>query len=215
MVVHPSCGHPGGTLVNAVLSYIGFNTEKTGTLAAEETSLRPGIVHRLDKGTTGVILIARNPKTQEELSLLFKNRQVHKTYRTVVEGVLAQIGGKIEGNIGRHPADRKKMAVLKEKGRHALTGFKVLKRLRGFTYLEAYPETGRTHQIRVHLAHIGHPVVGDDTYGKKAKGLAGRPLLHAYSIAFPHPVTGKGLTISAPVPPDIEDFIKNYEIHSS
>ena len=120
--------------------------------------------------------------------------------------------GIIEGNIGRHPTSRKKMAVLKEGGRDASTAFKVIKRLNGFTYIEAYPKTGRTHQIRVHLTHTGHPVVGDTAYGKRAKHAAERPLLHAYRIEFIHPATGIPVFIEAPVPSDIEEFLEKYQI---
>ena len=172
--------------------------------------MRPGIVHRLDKGTTGVILVAKDSKTQEMLSHLFKERSVRKTYRAIVEGNPKKEQWTVEGNIGRHPVERKKMAVLKTGGRTAETSFKVLKILRGFTYLEAYPKTGRTHQIRVHLAHAGYPIVGDETYGKKAKALAPRPLLHAYRIEFIHPVKNIPVKIEAPVPVDMEEFIKEH-----
>jgi 23S rRNA pseudouridine1911/1915/1917 synthase len=216
MVVHPSFGHKEGTLVNAVLAYLAPSTLhlEPCTLhppprpsSLETESIRPGIVHRLDKGTTGVIIVGKDSKTQEMLSALFKERGVTKTYRAIIEGIPTRDEWTVEGHIGRHPTDRKRMAVLKKGGRDALTSFKVLKRLRGFTYLEAYPRTGRTHQIRVHLQHSGHPVVGDDLYGKKSKHLTGRPLLHAYRIEFPHPATGKPLTIEAPVPADMEEFI--------
>jgi 23S rRNA-/tRNA-specific pseudouridylate synthase len=290
MVVHPSFGHKEGTLVNAVLGYLGKtdcglgtgdwvgprfpgrNYSGTDTVSptkvirdgqdsrlesqedsresvvygsqseAEEPSgpqspvpspqsfgsdsptshvpptgtsprptshgsMRPGIVHRLDKGTTGVIIVAKDSKTQEKLSALFKSRAMHKTYRAVVEGVIQKEQGVIEGGIGRHPVDRKKMAVLKERGRDASTAYRVVERLEGFTYVEAYPKTGRTHQIRVHLSHIGHPVAGDDTYGKKARHAADRPLLHAFRIEFVHPATGTPLLIEAAVPQDMIDFI--------
>ena len=173
---------------------------------------RPGIVHRLDKDTTGVIIVAKDSKTQEMLSALFKERSVRKTYRAVVEEIVMKNEGIIEGNIGRHPTSRKKMAVLKEGGRDASTAFKVIKRLNGFTYIEAYPKTGRTHQIRVHLTHTGHPVVGDTAYGKRAKHAAERPLLHAYRIEFIHPATGIPVFIEAPVPSDIEEFLEKYQI---
>ena len=210
MVVHPSFGHKEGTLVNAVLAYLGEEKLK-GDAEAEVPNQRPGIVHRLDKGTTGVILIAKDTKTQELLSALFKDREVRKTYRAVVEGAINKDGGTIEGRIGRHPVERKKMAVVKEKGREAVTGFKVIKRMKEFTYVEAYPKTGRTHQIRVHLAHIGHPIVGDETYGRKARRMAGRPLLHAYTINFSHPAKGGAVSITAPVPEDMEDFVASHE----
>jgi 23S rRNA pseudouridine1911/1915/1917 synthase len=175
-------------------------------------SMRPGIVHRLDKGTTGVIIVAKDSKTQEMLSALFKGRAMRKTYRAVVEGVMQKEQGVIEGSIGRHPVDRKKMAVLKERGRDASTAYRVIERLDGFTYVEAYPKTGRTHQIRVHLSHIGHPVAGDDTYGRKAKGAADRPLLHAYRIEFMHPATGIPVLIEASIPGDIEEFIDRHRL---
>ena len=172
-------------------------------------SFRPGIVHRLDKDTTGVILVAKDSKTQEMLSALFKERNVRKTYRAVVEETIAENGLIIEGNIGRHPIDRKKMAVLKDGGRSAYTEMRVIERLDGFTYVEVYPKTGRTHQIRVHLSHIGHPIVGDIVYGRRARLLTKRPFLHAYRIEFIHPVNNTPIFIEAPVPDDIEEFVKS------
>jgi 23S rRNA pseudouridine1911/1915/1917 synthase len=262
MVVHPSFGHREGTLVNAVLAYLGrkgargqggkgaeeksvegnekfrswevgkLGNREAGQVAANQNSKlirfnpdsggttqnsalaasRPGIVHRLDKDTTGVIIVAKDSGTQGMLSALFKERGVRKTYRAVVEENIKEDKGIIEGNIGRHPTNRKKMAVLKEGGRDALTAFRVIKRLNGFSYIEAYPRTGRTHQIRVHLAHTGHPVAGDETYGKRAKHVTERPLLHAYRIEFMHPVTGVPVFIEAPLPADIEEFVKEYAI---
>ena len=238
MVVHPSFGHSEGTLVNAVLAYLGYSeigsrksevgietpndlspvarrpspvgTEASSSHVPRPTahgSLRPGIVHRLDRGPPGVIIVAQDSKTQETLSALFKKRAVHKTYRAVVEGVMQKEQGVIEGSIGRHPIDRKKMAVLKEGGRESSTAYKVIEKLGGFTYVEAYPKTGRTHQIRVHFSHIGHPVVGDDVYGRKAKHAADRPLLHAFRIEFIHPATAVPVSIGAPVPEDMIEFI--------
>lgn len=221
MVVHPSFGHASGTLVNAVLGYLnrgsfrfrvsGFKNDHNDGMAG----LRPGVVHRLDKGTTGVILMARDTQTQERLSALFKDRKVKKTYRAIVEGTPEWDSLTVEGNIGRHPVDRKKMAVLKTGGRQASTGFKVLERLTGFSYVEAYPATGRTHQIRVHLNHAGFPIVGDETYGRAAKRSAGRPLLHAYSIEFFHPETAVQVKIKAPVPCDMESFIEKHRGQNS
>jgi 23S rRNA pseudouridine1911/1915/1917 synthase len=218
MVVHPSFGHSSGTLVNAVLGYLnkagsGFEVigDGVGTECGDAAAgMRPGIVHRLDKGTTGVILIARDSRTQEKLSGLFKDRDVKKTYRAVVEGTPRWDVLTVDGNIGRHPVDRKKMTVLKSGGRHAATGFKVLERLEGFSYIEAYPATGRTHQIRVHLNHAGFPIVGDETYGRGAKKSAMRPLLHAYRIEFVHPVTGAPVAIEAPVPADMNEFVEKH-----
>lgn len=236
MVVHPSFGHSSGTLVNAVLGYLGkkqamgdglWVTEKPGTGDRDQgkerqdkkekieygeymAGFRPGIVHRLDKGTTGVILVARDAATQEKLSGLFKDRKVKKTYRAVVEGEPPKDSWTAEGNIGRHPVERKKMAVLLSGGRQAQTGFRVLERFSGFAFVEAYPATGRTHQIRVHLNHCGHPVVGDETYGRGAKKLASRPLLHACRIEFAHPATGLPVVIEAPVPEDMREFIEKH-----
>jgi len=202
MVVHPSLGHRAGTLVNAILSYI-VDADKLG-------DERPGIVHRLDKGTTGVIIVAKDRSTQETLSRLFHDRAVEKVYRAIVEGVIKADSGVVEGAIGRHPRERQKMALVTRNGRYSLSNFKVIKRLDGFTYVEVYPKTGRTHQIRVHLAHIGHPIVGDDLYGKRARKLAGRPLLHAHRISFTHPVNGEKVVVEAPVPEDMEAFVRDH-----
>ena len=155
-----------------------------------------------------MILVAKDSKTQETLSALFKGRAMRKTYRAVLEGVMEKGQGDIEGRIGRHPIDRKKMAVLKKGGREASTSYRVVEKLHGFTYVEAYPKTGRTHQIRVHLSHIGHPVAGDDMYGRKAKHATDRPLLHAFRIEFIHPVNGAPVSIEAPVPQDMIEFIQ-------
>ena len=212
MVVHPSCGHRSGTLVNAILSHL----ERPSSLAQGDpdnvNNQRPGIVHRLDKDTTGVILVAKDPKTQEALSSQFHDRKVEKIYRAVVEGSVKKEEDVIEGSMGRHPTLRKKMALLAKGGRYSMTRFKVIRRLRGFTYLEVYPKTGRTHQIRVHMASIGHPIVGDELYGKKAKRLAPRPLLHAYKILIEHPVRKAPLRVEAPVPQDFEEFIDAHAV---
>lgn len=202
MVVHPSLGHRAGTLVNAILNYVRE--------ADREGDERPGIVHRLDKGTTGVIIVAKDRKTQELLSRQFHDRNVEKTYRAVVEGVMRQDTGVVEGEIGRHPRERQRMALVAKNGRHSLSHFKVIERIADFTYVEVYPRTGRTHQIRVHLSHIGHPIVGDDLYGRRAKRLADRPLLHAHRIAFDHPVLGGRITVEAPVPADMEGFLREH-----
>ena len=150
MVIHPSSGHRKGTLVNAVLSHL------SEVSCGDE---RPGIVHRLDKGTTGVIIVAKDRRTQEALSHQFHERSVEKVYRAVVEGVVSADEGVVEGLIGRHPKDRKRMDLVESGGRYSFSRFKVLQRLRGFTYIEVYPKTGRTHQIRVHMGHAGHPIV--------------------------------------------------------
>jgi len=220
MVVHPSCGHRSGTLVNAVLSHLGIDFHRLagGNLSSEHGEPgtpemdRPGIVHRLDKDTTGVILVAKDPKTQEALSSQFHDRNVEKIYRAVVEGAVKENEGVIEGSMGRHPTMRKKMAIVAKGGRYSITRFKVIQRLEGFTYLEAYPKTGRTHQIRVHFASIGHPIVGDELYGKKARRLTPRPLLHAYKILFGHPVRKLPLQVEATVPQDFKEFIDAHAV---
>lgn len=240
MVVHPSCGHSEGTLVNAILGYLqktgdrqwvignrkngvskGHESWRIEEMSSIQTSklktqnsapmVRPGIVHRLDKDTTGVILVAKDSRTQEILSDLFKERNVHKTYRAIVEGIVQKNEGVIEESIGRHPVHRKKMAVVQKGGRESETAYKVLQRLDGYTYIEAYPRTGRTHQIRVHCSYIGHPVVGDKIYGKQAKHLTDRPLLHAHIIHFPHPIKGLPTAIEAPVPEDMIRFIAEHQ----
>jgi len=203
MVVHPSFGHRKGTLVNAVLSHLREVSR------ADE---RPGIVHRLDKGTTGVIIVAKDRKTQEALSRQFHERSVEKVYRAVVEGVVGNDEGVVEGLIGRHPKDRKRMDLVAKGGRYSFSQFKVLKRLEGFTYVEVYPKTGRTHQIRVHMSHAGHPIVGDELYGKRSRKLADRPLLHAYRIVFDHPATGARLCVEAAVAADIETFVREHAV---
>jgi len=204
MVVHPSLGHRAGTLVNAILSYV-LDADRPG-------DERPGIVHRLDKGTTGVIIVAKDRSTQETLSRQFHDRSVEKVYRAIVQGNMKADVGVVEGEMGRHPRERQKMALVARNGRYSLSRFKVIKRLKeGFTYVEVYPKTGRTHQIRVHLSHIGHPIVGDDLYGRRAKRLADRPLLHAHRILFTHPVSGEKLIVEAPVPEDMETFVKGHD----
>ncbi|HOV89772.1 MAG TPA: RluA family pseudouridine synthase [Syntrophorhabdaceae bacterium] len=211
MVVHPSFGHREGTLVNAILGYMkgkGKIKDFHVLLNLNQINSRPFIVHRLDKGTTGVILVAKDTKTQEMLSNLFKDRRLTKVYRAITEGTIGNDSLVIDGNIGRHPIERKKMAVLKIGGREALTTIKVLKRLKDYTYIEAYPKTGRTHQIRVHLAHIGNPIVGDEIYGKRSRHATARPMLHAFRIEFVHPVTGRDINIEAPVPDDMLTFLE-------
>lgn len=216
MVVHPSFGHSAGTLVNAALGYLQ-DSEKSQwvtnhgvTSDGTDNAVRPGIVHRLDKDTTGVILVAKSPAIQEMLSHLFKERKVRKTYRAVVEGTVRESEGLIRESIGRHPLHRKQMAVVTKGGRESETAYSVLEELDGYTYIEVYPRTGRTHQIRVHMAYIGHPVVGDSTYGRKAKHLTDRPLLHAYAIEFVHPTKRFPVRIEAAVPEDLARFVAEY-----
>ena len=219
MVVHPSAGHRKGTLVNAVLSYLGGGhpseeQEARGVSPQpfQSGDERPGIVHRLDKGTTGVIMVAKDRKTQEALSRQFHERSVEKVYRAVVEGVMRADEGAVEGMIGRHPKDRLRMDLVASGGRSSSSRFKVLERLKGFTYVEVYPKTGRTHQIRVHLSHLGHPIVGDELYGKRASRLTDRPLLHALRIVFDHPATHVRVRVEAPMAADMETFVRAHAV---
>lgn len=207
MVVHPSFGHCNGTLVHAMLGYLG---EQGGF----EDSERPGIVHRLDKDTTGVILLAKDSKTQEVLSRQFSQRSVEKVYRALVEGVVKKEEDAIEGDIGRHPKERKRMAIVRKGGRYSLSRYRVMDRFYDSSYLEIYPSTGRTHQIRVHLSSIGHPIVGDPVYSRKRRKGIDRPLLHAYRISFDHPATNRRIMIEAPIPDDIEEFIESRSIRT-
>ena len=194
MVVHPANGNPDGTLVNAILAMCKDSLSGIGG------EIRPGIVHRLDKDTSGVIVVAKNDKAHINMSEQIKNHEVEKTYIALVKGFVKEEEATINMPIGRSTKDRKKMAVNKN-GKNAVTHFKVLERFRNYTLLEFKIETGRTHQIRVHLSQIGYPVVGDTTYsnGKNEWGIKGQ-CLHAKSLKFKHPVTGKEMFIEAPLP---------------
>jgi 23S rRNA pseudouridine1911/1915/1917 synthase len=203
LVVHPGAGRMSGTLVHALLAHC----ERLPGIGGVE---RPGIVHRLDRDTSGVLVIAKSDAAHQALSQQFKARQVQKRYLALVHGQMAEPAGRIEAPIGRRAHDRKRMGVRREGGREARTRFRVLRRLPGLTLVELDLETGRTHQIRVHLAHIHHPVVGDQVYGgrrerRQAAGQedwAPRQMLHAWRLAFRHPVTGLWLEFIAPLPAD-------------
>ncbi|ADH61104.1 pseudouridine synthase, RluA family [Thermoanaerobacter mathranii subsp. mathranii str. A3] len=202
MVVHPAPGNYSGTLVNALLYHCK-------NLSGINGILRPGIVHRLDKDTSGVMVVAKNDKAHISLSNQIKERSVFKKYVAIVEGVIKNEEEKIEAPIGRHPVDRKKMAVI-EDGRYALTLYKVLERFKENTLIEAVIKTGRTHQIRVHMAFIGHPVVGDPVYGfKKQKFKLEGQALHSRVLGFMHPTKGVYMEFEAPLP---EYFKKLIEI---
>ncbi len=204
MVVHPAPGQWQGTVVNALLARWGWQDG-----AAD--NLRPGIIHRLDKDTSGVLLVAKDPTTQERLSSQFKERQVHKLYVALVVGRLAQPRGEIHFPIGRHPSDRKKMSVHAHRSRAAVSRYQVVGEAAGISLVRMFPETGRTHQIRVHLAALGHPIVGDLVYG--SVGRFGdlpaalrdfpRQALHARAIRFCHPTTQQPVTLWAPYPADL------------
>lgn len=202
LVVHPANGNPDGTLVNAIMnickdSLSGIGGEK-----------RPGIVHRLDKDTSGLLIIAKNDKAHISMSEQIKNRQVNKRYIALVRGIIQEDEATINMPIARSKKDRKKMAVDKD-GREAITHFKVLKRYDKYTLVELKIDTGRTHQIRVHMAEIGHPVVGDEVYsnGKNEFNIKGQ-MLHAKSLDFKHPITEKKMHLEAEVPQYFTDVIK-------
>ena len=208
MVVHPANGNPDGTLVNAIMAICGDSLSGIGG------EIRPGIVHRLDKDTSGLIIVAKNDKAHVNMSEQIKNHEVKKTYIALVRGKVKENEATIDMPVGRSSSDRKKMAVTKN-GKNAITHIKVLKRYDKYTLLEINIETGRTHQIRVHLAHIGYPVVGDYTYsnGKNEFGVVGQ-CLHARYLEFKHPITGKKMKLEARIPEYLEEILKQLDIKS-
>jgi 23S rRNA pseudouridine1911/1915/1917 synthase len=197
MVVHPAAGHSEGTLVNALLG----NLSSLGGIGGE---LRPGIVHRLDKDTSGLLMVAKNDETQQALSDMLRERKIEKHYRALAEGLFREQEGVIDAPLGRSKKDRKKMAVDPE-GREAVTEWKVMAEGRGCTLLDVHILTGRTHQIRVHLKSIHHPVCGDPIYGAEKGVKVPCLMLHAFSLAFEHPRTHEKMAFQAPLP---EDFLK-------
>jgi len=206
IVVHPAHGHIEGTLVHGLL----YHFKELPVIGGEQ---RPGIVHRLDKDTSGLLIVAKHDRSHWALIEQFKARNIRKTYRAVVAGHLQNQEGLIDAQIGRHPVHRKKMAVRDNGGRVAVTRWRVLEEFRvPFSYVELQPETGRTHQLRVHMASMGHPIAGDRLYGKKYctyRGLEfARQCLHAYSLSFTHPESGKQVTFTAPVWSDMQEVIE-------
>ena len=195
LVVHPAPGHPDGTLVNALLYHCGTSLSGIGG------QLRPGIVHRIDRDTSGLIVAAKNDRAHLALAAQLQDHSLARTYEAVAVGGFKADSGTVDAPIGRHPADRKKMAVDRRNGREAVTHWSVLARWPGYTHLECRLETGRTHQIRVHLASIGHPLLGDTVYGAKkpVPGLAGQ-CLHARRLRFVHPSTGRIIEVECPLP---------------
>ena len=202
MVVHPAAGNEDGTLVNALLHHL----DSLGGIGGE---LRPGIVHRLDKDTSGLLLVAKNDASQLALSEQLSARSMEKHYRALVEGNIREDSGRIEAAIARSKKDRKKMAV-DEEGREAITEWTVLARGNGVTLLDVHILTGRTHQIRVHTKHIGHPVCGDPIYGSPKGAKVPRLMLHAYSLSFTHPTSGERMTFTAELP---EEFLRGMKSH--
>lgn len=202
MVVHPAPGNPDGTLVNALLWHCA------GSLSGIGGAVRPGIVHRIDKDTSGLLVVAKDDATHQALSEQMSVHAIHRVYHAVVYGSLREEEGFVEAPIGRDPHDRKKMAVTQSHAKYAYTGWKVLERLGNFTYIACQLKTGRTHQIRVHMASIGHPLAGDAVYGPRncIKSLGGQ-CLHAKELGFVHPATGEYLQFDSPLPPYFENYL--------
>ena len=197
LVVHPAPGHPDGTLVNALLYHCGTS------LSGINGELRPGIVHRIDRDTSGLIIAAKNDRVHLALAAQLQDHSLARTYEAVAVGGLREDSGTVDAPIGRHPVDRKKMAIDRKNGREAITHWTVLARYPRYTHVECRLETGRTHQIRVHLASIGHPLLGDPVYGGRGTafpGLAGQ-CLHARRLRFLHPATGLPVELECPLPP--------------
>ncbi len=208
MVVHPGAGNKGGTLINALLF-------RCGKLASIGAPLRPGVVHRLDRDTSGIIVVAKDDTAYLNLCKQFQERKVEKFYLALLYGSLKKDRGEISAAIGRAISDRKKMSTKTRKGKEAVTRFEVMKRFKSATLVKVKIITGRTHQIRVHFSASGHPVLGDKTYGKKTSIkfpqktiYFNRQMLHAYNLKFQHPINGQPLEFTAPMPEDLEEAIK-------
>ena len=197
MVVHPAAGHYSGTLVNALMYHC------KSSLSGINGIMRPGIVHRIDKDTTGSLIVCKNDFSHEEIAKQLKAHSITRKYHAICHGVLKEDMYTIDKPIGRHPIDRKKMAVNDKNGKNAVTHIKVIERLKNATYVECRLETGRTHQIRVHMSSLGHPLLGDDVYGSNTPKMKFRlqgQTLHAYTLGFIHPRTGEYIEICAPIP---------------
>jgi len=213
MVVHPARGYQSGTLVNAMMYHCQ-------NLSCSDDPVRPGIVHRLDKDTTGVIVVAKDDEAHWRLSLQFERRKIHKEYLAIVEGEFDLDSDKIDAPIGIHPTVRERYSVRKEYGRPASTIYQVIERLNGFTFVRLLPHTGRTHQLRVHMSYLRHPIVGDTMYGARRitvgdlfkkddpTPIIGRFALHAHKLEFRHPVTGTEMKLQAPLPPDFQQLLE-------
>lgn len=203
MVVHPAAGHYSGTLVNALMFHC------KGNLSGINGVMRPGIVHRIDKDTTGSLLVCKNDFSHNCIAAQLKEHSIVRKYRAIVHGVIQENEGTIHTTIGRHPTDRKKMAVNVKGGKDAVTHFKVLQRFSSYTYIECQLETGRTHQIRVHMDSIGHPLLGDEVYGCRKSPFAHLQgqTLHAMILGFRHPVSGEYIETTAPLPEYFEKLL--------
>ena len=203
LVVHPAPGHPDGTLVNALLWHCGDSLSGVGG------EKRPGIVHRIDMNTSGLLIVAKNDFAHQSLSRQLADRSLSRVYEAVVRGNLREDAGTVDRPIGRHPTDRKRMAVIEKNGRPAITHWEVLARYKGYTHLRCRLETGRTHQIRVHMASLGHPLLGDALYGAPApdKGLVGQ-CLHARQLKFIHPRSGEPVCLSTELPAYFSEVLK-------
>ena len=200
LVVHPAPGHHDDTLVNALM-----NRYKLSNV----DSLRPGIVHRIDKDTSGLMLVAKDDKTHELLSEMIKNKQIERTYWAIVEGVINHDTGTIDAPIGRDPNNRQKMTVTDKNSKEAITNFRVLKRYNNKTLVECKLETGRTHQIRVHFKYINHPVVGDPVYGKSIKNNEFGQYLHSKKIEFIHPISNEKILFESDLPKEFNDYLNS------
>lgn len=212
MVTHPARGYQSGTLVHAMM----FHCQK---LSSSDDPIRPGIVHRLDKDTTGVIVVAKEDEAHWRLALQFERRKIHKEYLAIVEGEFELDSDRIDAPIGAHPSIRERYSVRKEIGRPAATVYQVIERLRGFTFVRLLPETGRTHQLRVHMSYLRRPIVADTLYGGRKLTVGqllgtddptlgiGRFALHAHRLEFRHPITGQDIKLQAPLPPDFQGLL--------
>lgn len=202
MVVHPAPGNYDKTLVNALLYHCG------DSLSGINGVIRPGIVHRIDKDTSGLLIVAKNDFAHQNLAAQIKEHSFTREYEAIVYGHLREESGTVEAPLGRHPNDRKKMTVTEKNSRHAITHYQVLEELTGFSYVRLRLETGRTHQIRVHMAYLGHPVAGDVVYGpKKVITSLGGQCLHARTIGFRHPRDGRYIELTSPLPPYFTAFL--------
>ncbi len=204
MVVHPAAGHYRDTLVNGIMYHC------RDSLSGINGSLRPGIVHRIDKDTTGVLVVCKNDQSHNRIAEQLKEHSITRRYRAIVMGTLKEDTGTVDAPIGRHPTERKKMAVNERNGKRAVTHYRVLQRFRGYTYIECRLETGRTHQIRVHMASIGHPLLGDTVYGPARQpfpSLEGQTL-HAMVLGFLHPSTGEYMEFEAPLPAYFQELLQ-------